>query len=112
MPARSTVEKVKRLAGLGEHGAHGPARAVAGPRALPESGEGRCDRGLLGAVEPNVDIAPAGRSGQVVRLRFPDRPGPRLVDDVHAAEISHLVIDNQYLAMVAAVEHVHERETA
>src|SRR5207253_3696837 len=65
---------------------------------------------MLRPGETNMDVAPPGRRWHALG-RF-DRGGARLIDQVHPAEIRHLVVDNEQLAMIAAVQNAQRREAS
>ena len=73
---------------------------------LPKPAERLGKLPLQRPFEPHVDVAPAGRNRQAAGLSLFDGRDAALIDDVHAAEIRHAVVNRQQLAVVAAVEDV------
>ena len=70
----------------------------------PQTVERGGDLHLLRPRHPHVNVAPSGRGRQVPGLRVCHGFDSAQVDDVHSAEIRHLVIDDQQFSMVAAIE--------
>src|SRR5207244_12979701 len=63
---------------------------------------------LTGAAQAQVDVAPAKRL-QPALLSAAANVAPR-IDQVHAAEIGDPVVDDNQLAMIAAIEDAEERK--
>ncbi len=111
-PARAGGEKLNRVAAIRiEHLVDPPDRAaIAPPQMLPvpQPLEIVGDLALLRPNQPHVQIAPTGRGGEISPLDVGGRRDPALVDDVHAAEIGHAIVDRQQFAMVSPVEDPQE----
>ena len=54
-----------------------------------------CDLGLLWPDEPHLQIAPAGRCGQMPRLGVARSRQSALVDEIHPAEIPDAIVNDQ-----------------
>ena len=63
-----------------------------------------------GTDHSHMHIAPAAGRGQIAAALVLDRVHLALIDDVHAAEVADLVVDDDQLAMVALVEELEEPE--
>src|SRR5262249_16858620 len=103
------IKKMQGLASSRQHFLHAPFLLTGHTLVVslaPQPLDDRRDVPRVWANKAYVNIAPAGTARQMPLLGFFRRADAILIDDVHPAEVSNLVIDDEQLAMVSLIQNM------